>query len=152
MSVPKAGALVKASDWSTVFPLDTDAWPTYVPVWTQGATTITYTANVARYIRVGRWVHVSVSLVATGAGSASDNVGVTLPITGTGDVHCAGDFWFNDNGTAFYAGAARKVGSGSLLFYTNNTTAAFGETGSIFSAAVAVGDNLEFSIDYEAAS
>lgn len=153
MAIPLAGALAKASDWSTVFPTNTDAWTTYVPTWTQGGTTITKTTNFAKYMKVGRKVTVIFSLTATGAGTANNPLAITLPVTGTGDVHAAGDFWFNDAGTAFFSGIIRKSASTSVNFYQGgSSTAAMGQTGGGFTAAIAATDSIEGIITYESAT
>jgi hypothetical protein len=56
VSVPKAGALAKASDWTTVFPTDTDAWLTYTPAWTASGTApvLGNGSLVGAYGKVGR--------------------------------------------------------------------------------------------------
>lgn len=152
MSVPKAGALAKASNWTDVFALDTDAWTTYTPTWTQSAT-ITKTISAARYMREGRKITVKVQLIATGAGTANNPVLVGLPVAASLSAGAVGAFYFLDSGTAQYGGTAYLDSASVLRFYQGgSSTAQFGQTGGGFTTAIAAGDQIDFTVVYESAA
>lgn len=84
MSVPKAGALAKASDWTTQFQTDTDAWPSYTPVWTASGTApaIGNGSIVGAYMKIGRRVDFRI-VMTTGSTSTygTGNYFWSLPVT-----------------------------------------------------------------------
>lgn len=152
MSIPLAGQKVKAADLAAIFPVNTDAWTSYTPTWTQSAT-ITKTVARAAYMKIGRLVVVNGILVATSAGVANNPIIVTLPFApvGSGPV---GSSFLNDTGTAFYSGNVYITGTGSNVQFMNggSSTAFWGQTGGGFTAAIASGDVLYWTATYEATS
>ena len=56
------------------------AWSTYTPTWTQSAT-ITKTTVRNEYVKLGRFVSGVVQLSASSAGTASNAIKVTTPVT-----------------------------------------------------------------------
>lgn len=137
--------------WQTALPLG--AWTAYTPTLTQlGA--VTKTVTYAKYVRMGRSIYFAVDLSVTGTGTAANDVSVGLPVTAAA--------------TAFLLGVGQIYDTSAGLLYNGNsdivtTTTAkiwaggasggpahFG--GSVFTAALAVGDLIRLSGLYEAAS
>lgn len=150
MSIPKAGALVKASDWSTVFPLDTDAWTPYTPTLTQGVT-VTKTVTSARYIRVGRWISAQVFLAVTGAGTAGTGIQIGLPVQAAVAATFGSGYLLDASAGSFFAGIAYpSTGLVSGLLIGNGT--GLGNIAGIagFTAALASGDVISMNFNYEA--
>lgn len=150
MSIPKAGALAKASDWSTVFPLDTDGWTTYTPTLTQNAA-VAKTVNTARYTRIGRWVSAQIALTVTGTGTASNGVLVGLPVQSATATVFGSAYLLDVSAGLFYAGIAYPstgLVAGILLGSTAGTGNIAGIAG--FTAALASGDVIQMNLQYEA--
>ena len=133
------------------FPVDTGAWTSYTPTWLQGATNITKTVNYAKYMKVGRMVVASVQMTATGAGTASNQLTVSLPFTRAAGANVMGSFWFNDTGVGGGAGTVVPTSNTTVAFliggFPTGTLGTFG-----FTAAIASGDYLLFVVTYEADS
>lgn len=143
MAVPKAGAKIRASDWTTVFPVDTDAWPAYAPTITQSVN-VTYTTEYCSYTKIGRLLIAQMSLSITGTGTAANAVAVTFPtgvgspvgyrVLGHGAIYDASaGTWYP--GPVYYASAT-----------TFNIGASTGNGGALgltaFTAALASGDKV----------
>lgn len=145
--------------WEDVVPMG--QWTDYTPVWVQGAATITYTLNYARFHRSGRKITVNVFLTATGAGSAGTTISVTVPVAiasasvprelGTHtlfDTSLAQGFSSNvicdtgNNGRVQFRGG----------YSANEAVQVLGNAGSGFALAIAAGDQIGFNATYEAAS
>lgn len=153
MSIPKAGAKVRAADLAGIFQNDTDGWPNYVPTWTQSGT-VTATVNYCRYNKVGREVTYQGYLTATGAGTAGNALLVTLPVAAN-VIFANGSFLFFDASAGqFYAGTALTNSSTTLKFVSaaSSITNYLGIAGGGFTLAVAAGDILSWSIKYESTS
>lgn len=152
-NTPLAGSLAKASNWSDVFATDVDGWDTYTPTWLQGATNITKTVSRGHYMKIGRTVHLEVGLVATGAGTANNRITVSLPFTGVAGFTPVDSFIFVDAATAIYNGIVVPHSASAVRFFSGqNPGTDLGLTGGGFTAAIAAGDTLSFSMTYEAAS
>lgn len=143
MAVPVSGAIIRASDWTTVFPTNTDAWPTYTPTLTQGVA-VTFTTEYCGYMKIGRLAIVDMSLSVTSAGTAANAVAVGFPaavggiagyrVVGIGGIYDASvNTWYP--GPAYYASAT-----------TFNIGASSGNGGPLgvtaFTAALASGDKV----------
>lgn len=128
-------------------------WTAYTPTFTQSAT-VTYTNNWAKYCKVGRLVVASVYLTATSAGTANNAVTITLPVTAAnaGAVAGGGFFLFDASASTFYTGIPLLATTTTVVFYANAVTAAIGQTGGSFTAAIASTDQIRFGVVYEAAS
>lgn len=149
MGVPKAGALAKASDWTTVFPLDTDAWTAYTPTLTQSVT-VTKTVEYARYTKVGRLTIVQLSLAVTGAGTAANAVVVGMPFD-TVNFRCVGTGGiFDSSAGLWYTGMANRSGAATFNIQGSGVGSAFGSA--TFTAALASGDVVTADLTFEAAS
>jgi hypothetical protein len=154
VTLPLAGARVRAADLPGVFQTGTDAWQSWTPVWTQSAT-ISKTINVAQYIKIGRLVIASVSLTATSAGTAANRLSVTLPVTAASAVvRTIGSFRYNKAGTGYYSGSTMTLDATHVIFMQGGPacTEWLGATGSANAAAVAATDTIDFTVMYESAS
>lgn len=151
MGIPKAGSLGKASNWSTVFPVDTDAYTTYVPTWTQSAT-VTKTVSRAAYTKVGRNVKGDVVMVATGAGTAANTLlfGLPVPAAFGGNTVIGECYLYDTSAGIFYTGPLVINSTTTCKFVITGSTIYAGAAG--FTAAIAAGDQVSFDFDYEAAS
>ena len=153
MSVPKAGALAKASDWTTVFPLDTDAWTAYVPTLVQSGT-VTKTVSIANYTRVGRIIFGQVRLAVTGAGTASNEVRIGLPVTAasSGALTLGSGFIIDTSAAALYKGVPLLSATTYVTLLSTSGTSPNSLGADTFTAALAAGDSVAVSFAYEAAS
>lgn len=128
-------------------------WPV-APVITQGVN-VTYTNNQARYTKVGRQVTAIFVGQVTGAGSAATDVSVSIPFLAAtfsanpfGTVGVGGIF--DTSAGSFFKGTAIIVAGNQVRFRATSSTGA-GTLGSeTFTAALAAGDTLDFTITYEA--
>ena len=78
MTVPKAGAKTRASDWSSAFPTDTDAWVPFTPTWSG---TLGNGVLACSYANIGRTVHARYSLTwGTTTSHAAAAQTFTLPV------------------------------------------------------------------------
>lgn len=148
------------SAWSTIGPVH-GALTAWAPTLTQSGT-VTKT-TVGAYSRVGRWVIAYCTLSVTGAGSASNQISVSLPVTAATSNALAGtgyviDASANAGAGGMYTGIASLAGTTlAVLYATSNSgqTAAnllIGSGSSTMTAALASGDAVVFQIQYEAAA
>lgn len=155
MSVPKAGALAKASDWTTVFPVDTDAWPPYTPTLVQSGA-VTKTLNYSKYTKTGRDVTAQVIMAVTGTGTASNQVRIGLPVAAASAAgHTVGSAWIYDASTGnLFKGLAVLDNANyvTILDTSVNTIARLGEAASAFAVALAASDLVSMEIQYESLS
>ena len=123
---------------------------TYTPQIDQGATTnIAKTVNEARYVQVGRIVHVWVFLTLTAAGTAGSSATVTLPVTASG--HAAGApvghcLVYDTSTTTRYNGNAEIVSTTTVGFGVDGVNT--GPWGATPNLALASGDQLRFHATY----
>jgi hypothetical protein len=129
------------------------AWTDFTPTLTQSAT-VTKTVTYARYVKIGRLVVANVRLAVTGTGTAANNVVFGLPVAaasnngrpwGTGEI-------FDASAVLLYHGVAI-----SLSTTTIGIRATTGSAGTLlgagsFTAALASGDDIGYSVMYESAS
>jgi hypothetical protein len=130
------------------------AWTSWTPIVAQGVSTnITKTVNYAKYLKVGRLVIANCRLDITGTGTAGSGLTISLDAAITaastgprvGGVHV-----FDSSTSTRYTGQAE---------FTSTTTVSFvgdwaggGAWGTNPNIALASGDQIGFSIMYEAAS
>lgn len=137
-----------------IAPLGAAGWTSYVPTLTQSAT-VTKTVNYANYYKVGRLVVVEGSLGVTGSGTGANGVIVGLPVVAVyaGSFMVVGSGYINDSSAAIvYCGVAALTSTATVAFYpTTNASGTFlGQSG--FSAALAAGDVVSYSLAYESAT
>jgi hypothetical protein len=129
-------------------------WTSFTPTITQSGA-VTKTVTYARYFRIGRLIIAQAKLDLTGAGTAANDVTIsTLPATaafgttmeiGTGVIYDA-------SATLAYKATVMLVSTTQIRFRPANTTTS-GTLGSdTFTAALASGDVISFSIMYESAT
>lgn len=155
MATPKAGAKVRAADWATVFPTDTDGWTNYTPVITQ-SNTPTLSVEYAQYMKIGRLVLVQISVGFSTAGTASNLVLCTLPAAAGTPVHfrrLGGAAIFDASVSTWYEGMALWNSSTTFKIQAHNTAAAapLGAGGG-FTAALASGDLVVADLVYAVSS
>jgi hypothetical protein len=141
------------------------AWQAYTPTWTQSAT-ITKTVDWARYTQLGKWVHGSVKMTASSAGTANNKMLVGLPVNASADNFIVGSmvmkfvggaaehYWFY---TALYDSASSlafsPAESGNNIYRSNDKR--FGQDFTIGGTAktgvtIASGDIIWIQFSYEA--
>ena len=120
----------------------------YTPQVDQGVSTnIAKTVTEARYVQMGRVVHVWIYLSMTGTGTAGSDITFTLPIAASGHTTngVIGAAWYFDTGSQFYAGTARARTSTTAVITPHG---AFTYVGSSPSIAVASGDVIGAQLTY----
>ena len=123
------------------------AWTDYTPVWTQGVT-VANTKTYARYMSVGKMCWVSLRLVAAGAGTASSQVSITLPVTAirapAGEFNICGAAMYYDTSVPTNYICAVHLDANSVRFATDTSN------GNYFGANPAIttanGDFISFNI------
>ena len=121
----------------------------YTPTVTQGAT-VTYTNNYSKYLVEPGRVTFQAMLTATSAGTASNSILVTLPVTGLGPV----SYKVIGNGTFFDASPATTYhlacmhnAAGTLAFAGDTSVGSyFGQQPAI---TIAAGDIISLNVVYE---
>lgn len=124
-------------------------WTTWTPTVTQ-SNTPTQSVTEARYSRYGRLIIAQAQLTFTGAGTGSNPIAMTYPVTPrtTSAAHVVGTF------TYFDSGSTNRVGN---AYYNSNTTIyfkydGFGNAMGNTDFAIANGDALQVALMYEAAA
>lgn len=149
-----AGDVVTAADTNTYLTHTGGAWNSYTPVVVQGVTP-TLTVNSARWHRTGRLITCQVILTITSAGTAANSITITLPVPaitlslysvlGYGGI-------FDASATMSYGGPVRWATTTTVTIQ-NGAFPVDGILGSSgFTAALANGDLISFTCQYEAAS
>lgn len=123
-------------------------WANWTPVVTQSGTP-TFTTTYARYAVNGKQAFLTAKLVFTATGTGGNDIIVSgIPSDAqpnrTGGTN--GVFRFVDSGTNFRVGVTRVVGANDLRFTVDSGTDDFGTNPNV---AIAVGDELSFSVNYE---
>lgn len=139
-----------ADDQGDYVPMN--AWETYAPTLTQSGT-VTHTVTQARFVRVGRIIHVDVRLVVTGSGTASNAVTITLPVTAArANAMCGAGLVFDASATANHRATVETRTTTTVHLNPTAVTTAdvLGVAG--FTAGLASSDVVAFCATYEAAS
>lgn len=155
-------AVLDADDVNTYCTHTGDAWNTWTPAWVQSAT-VTHTVTYARYHRTGRKIVAQCNLVATGSGTSSNIISLSVPVNHVHGTNgpCIGTVSFSDvSGNLIYFGLVFPLSSSTVFFIDIDPTPAqrasgaanMGVGANTFSAAVASGDILKVELTYEAAS
>jgi hypothetical protein len=140
--------------WPTGVPVTagmvaSEAWTPFTPTLTQSGA-VTFTISYAKYLRIGRLIVAEVWLAVTGTGTGAVKVSVGVPVVGVVDNVC-GSFHLVDVSAGLnYTGVAYMEGTNTIIGIANAQTAGFGQAS--FTAALASGDTVRYSIMYEAAS
>jgi hypothetical protein len=152
LTIPKAGAKVRASDWLSAFPTDTDGPTPWTPVVVQGATP-TLTVEYAGFFKVGRHVTAPFSLAITGTGTAANAVTVTFPAAagtlvsfrnvGQGNI-------FDASASTWYTASLIWASATTFKLQANAQTSVLGV--SLFTAALAAGDIVTGVLDFYTSS
>ena len=142
--------------WTT--PSTSLTWTDWTPTITQGANTISKTINWARYTQAGKIVWVTMNCEATSAGVASNRVLVSYP-SGLTPVYTSSNGLYPEYGIGhvydqsanlMYRALVREDGGKFALQPTSSTqNNDLGATD--FTAAIASGDRIGFSLCYEVA-
>lgn len=129
------------------------AWTSYTPTLDQGGA-VTKTVTYAKYARMGKTIFVQGLLSVTGSGTASNAVIFGLPVAaavstvnhviGVGDI-------FDTSATSDYKGIA-VINDANSAYLRPTAASTNGVLGAdTFTAALASGDVVRFSLTYEAA-
>jgi hypothetical protein len=136
--------------------LGAPAWTSFTPVLTQTGV-VTKTVTYSKYTQIGKTIIFNFMLAATGAGSANAVVTVSLPVTaasGTSGLPI---------GSGNIVDASAVTNNPGIAVFNSTTTLAFldataatggvrlGNTGTVFSAALAAADTVAAMVIYEAA-
>ena len=138
------------SPLQAIFPTGMGAWAPWTPVLAQGSV-VTATVNSAGYQRVGNLIVAEAELTVTATGTALNQVTGSLPVPAAGALD--GAFVLRDaSASTYYAGASVPSSPSEARFITSGATGFIGATGSPFTAALASGDTLTYTVTYEAAA
>lgn len=141
-------------------------WSTYTPTWTQSAT-ITKTVTRSEYVQLGKIVTGVVSLSATSAGTASNAILITNPVTAKWASNTPVGAGYHYNGVAegainipvivylssttqfafLVAATASTGGYGAGGFYVATGAA----SNTLITPTIASGESMTFHYSYEAA-
>lgn len=127
------------------------AWSAYTPTVTQSGA-VTMTVVWARWTRIGRTVHFVFRLTSTGAGTAGNEVLVSVPVTAADAQGMQGSGLIIDASTATSYTGTWNGSSTTTVRLLNDLSAATGGWGAAPSIALASGDTIRGSVTYEAAS
>ncbi len=124
------------------------AWTSYSPTLGQGGV-VTWNAGTsrARYLQVGKTVHVSLYLVVTGAGVAAQGMTVSLPATAAAAFSGGGAWWHFDSDNTNFAGFALVGTTTAARLIAGGIANDHGTQG----ITLASGDVIAATLTYEAA-
>jgi hypothetical protein len=131
----------------------TGVWTSFTPTWTQSVA-ISKTVSYSKYIQIGKTVIYQGYMVATSAGTASNPIGISIPVTASSQYATAytaiGSAQFVDvtPGYYTYSGVA-NLSSGVITITTLGTAANL--VGVNPAVTVASTDIISWSVMYEAA-
>ena len=124
------------------------AWTSYTPTLTQSVA-VTKTVTYAKYVQIGNFVWVQVSLTATGAGTGNNAITVTLPSTASSAAGVSGAAFVLDANVNSYVGTARGLTTTTVAFFQGlGGGTAIGQSPNF---ALASTDIVQFLAFYEAA-
>lgn len=135
------------SAWNQIGPLS--GWTTWTPTVTQSGTPTQATAD-SRYTRIGRTIIATGLITFTGAGTGSNAIICTLPVTArtpTTGIDL-GTFTYFDSGNTNRQGTARYASTTTCNFIYDG----FGSAMGVGDFAIASGDALRVLFMYEAAA
>lgn len=136
-----------ADDQGDFVPMN--AWEVWTPAWTQSAT-VSHTVGRAKYVRIGRTIHLLASLTASSAGTSGNAIVVSnFPVAAAATSAIMGSYRYFDSGNTIYTGAAYGASTTSVNFQVSGNGNPMGVNPTF---AVASGDVIWFQVTYEAAS
>jgi hypothetical protein len=146
------GAALTESDINLYLMGEGGAWTTWTPVVTQSGT-VAATVNRATYGRWGRMIVATVFVTMTGTGTAANGVTVSLPVAAAGYITGTplGSGWLFDTSAATTYPCLPCWNSASVVTLMS-TSSGLGLGAGTFTAALAAGDQVTFTVTYEAAS
>lgn len=155
MSLPLAGAPVRAADLTSIFPVGVDAWQPYIPVWTASGSnpSIGNGSINGQYTKIGRTVLFRASITAGSTTTfGSGNYSISLPVAGA-----PGTVAYPIGETSMVDVSVGTRYIRTLIMWTAaTTTLILNEAGATVTPTVPVtwadGDLFYFSGQYEAAS
>ena len=130
------------------------AWTSYTPTITQSGA-VTKTVTYAKYVRIGRTIIAQVNLAVTGSGTASNLITVSIPVTAaqSGLNVGVGTFYDDSPGALLFPCTVSLQTTSTVAFAAMTAAAGGWAIGSdVFTAGLASGDTIAFTITYEAAS
>lgn len=126
------------------------AWTTYSPTVTQGASTVSRTANYAKYSRIKSHVWVQLRLTLTSNSSDSGPVTITLPVTAaTTSLTVGSGLYYNNDGSRYKVIALTQTTGTVRLYVTSNTED--DQIGSSPNISASTSDEIALNLHYEAA-
>lgn len=139
--------MTKARDLSVA----PNAWTSYTPVLKQGTTTVSATVDYAKYMQVGKTVHLQVRVTATGTGSAGTEIFISPP-SGLTPVNThpstIGTFMLLDAGTAYFVGVCSYFGT-NIAGTSYNSQDFMGKNSP--NMTIASNDQVSINVTYEVA-
>jgi hypothetical protein len=151
------GATLTESDINTYLMGEGGAWTSWTPTVTQSAS-VTVTNTHSRYARYGRTIHATTLLTVTGSGTASNDILISLPVTaaaayGAAAIVMGVGHVIDSSASLSYHGPAVSFNTTTCRIKAASAASSTGYLGgTTFTAGLASGDNLLFTITYEAAS
>lgn len=121
-------------------------WTSYTPTLTQGVS-VSLSANTSTYVQIGKIVVAFINITASSAGTASNEIQVSLPVTAANSTGSIGSFRYFDAGTAHYVGTCELVSTSVVAMYRDNSSSTLGSGG----PTVASTDFIHMTIVYMAA-
>lgn len=139
-------------DLNAIVPIGPNGWTAYTPTLTQSST-VTKTVTYAKYMKVGRMVHVTALLTVTGSGAANNAILVGLPFTAAASGLVAGTFRVNNSsGPNDFVGGCYFSSTTVVAGMTNNNSHLLGAASSAFASGLGAGDLVCIDLTYEATS
>lgn len=127
-----------------------EAWPSYTPTLTQFGT-VTKTVTFSKYWKYGRTVVFETYLVATGSGTASNAISVSLPFTASAAGVVVGSFYLYDSSAGVNRTCVAALNSTTTVSGVLDGSAGYiGASG--FTDALTSGDAILLYATYEATS
>lgn len=124
-------------------------WTDYTPTLAQNGT-VAATVNYAKFRQIGDFVAVSVRLDATGTGTSGNTITVSLPVTAADTLGLSGSGRYFDSSSSTQYVVSVLGASTTAVRFTNDASGA-NLLGVVPAFAVGSGDDIQFSLFYEAA-
>ena len=124
-----AGAILPNNLIASASTLNTWAWDTWTPTWTN--LTIGNAVTIYRYMKIGKTVFVQMKVTFGNTSSMGTGPRFTLPVPENTTTYPAltnnyiGDFLIEDSGTANYTGTVLIGGSGKAYLYVKAVSGAY---------------------------